>query len=349
MKKLFGAAIVLACLAALGATAMAAEEKVYNLNFTSVYMERHPTVQNSWLPWAETIKKRTNGRVTITFFNPNTLCPEPEIFDAVRKGQVDIGHNTVSRNQGKLTVPCVFDIPTVITYPPVAAEVFWRMVTEIPEIQAEFKGIKLLAVGVSAPTQLDLAKGNVLKLEDIKGKKILAGTGDQARLVRALGGNPVVMPVPDFYLSLSRNMADGCWLPRAPLRSYKISETLQSITVGNFAISGFWMGINQQTWDSLPADLQKIIEEESGLKLSIMNGQTIHDGDMADTKIMEKDGVKMNSLSPEERSRWLAITQPTMRDLWFGQMQNRKEVNAQKVYDHAQKIVQEVADKHGIK
>ena len=47
-----------------GAHSLAAEKvKTYELNFTSDYMDKHPTVRNAFLPWAKLVGERSGGRV----------------------------------------------------------------------------------------------------------------------------------------------------------------------------------------------------------------------------------------------------------------------------------------------
>ncbi|MDL2285683.1 TRAP transporter substrate-binding protein DctP [Desulfovibrio sp. OttesenSCG-928-F07] len=330
------------CLGTVG-VAHAASDKVYNLNMTGGYMDRHPTVQNAFIPWAERIKQRTNGKVVITYFNPNTLGPEGENFELARKGQIDIGHNHFARNPGRLLVSSVGDIPTEFTHPPAFSVALWRMYNEIPEMQKEFEGLKVLAFHSSAPVQFDwVIDKNITNVADVKGKKVLVASGEQARMVRAMGGNPMIIPVTDYYLSLSRNMADGCILPIAPLRSFKISEALKSITVCSYSVAGWWIGMNQNTWNSLPKEYQDIIMEESGEKLSYMGGRSIWDGDQVDVKFLQEQGVKMNVPSPEERAEWIRIATPAFKDEWFKKMSQRK-LPAQDIYDKAYQIRKDTA------
>ena len=57
MKK-----VLFAVLALLGVSvSSAAYAAPVELRFTSVYIDRHPVVQNAFIPWMEEIKKRTNG------------------------------------------------------------------------------------------------------------------------------------------------------------------------------------------------------------------------------------------------------------------------------------------------
>lgn len=324
--------------------ANAADDKVYNLNMTGGYMMQHPTVQNAFIPWAARIKERTGGKVNITYFNPNTLGPEAEHLELTKKGQIDIGHNHFARNPGRLLVSSVGDIPCEYTHPPAFSVALWRMYHEIPEMRKEYEGIKILGFHSSAPSQFNWAIDvDITSVKDVKGKKLLVSSGEQAKMVRSMGGNPMIIPVVDFYLSLSRNMADGCVLPTAPLRSFKISESLKSITVNSYTVAGWWIGINQSLWDSLPAEYQKIIEEESGEKLSYWGGRSIWDGDLADAEILKKDGIRFNRPSQAELDDWLKMATPAFKDEWFKKMGQRK-LPAQKIYDQAMQIRKECAD-----
>ncbi|MDL2285684.1 TRAP transporter substrate-binding protein DctP [Desulfovibrio sp. OttesenSCG-928-F07] len=344
LKKTFIGVFTLAITILFSAALFAADNKVYNLSMTGGYMDKHPTVQNAFIPWAERIKQRTGGKVIITYFNPNTLGPEIENFELTRKGQIDIGHNTFARNPGKHLVSTVADIPSLFTYPPAASIAMWRMYNEIPEMQKEYESVKLLAVHSSAPTQFNwVADVDINKVEGVKGKKILVHSGETARLVRNMGGNPMIVPVTDYYLSLSRKMADGCVLPIAPLRSFKISETLKSITVNSFSVGGWWIAMNINTWNSLPKEYQDIIMEESGEKLSYMGGRSIWDGDQRDIEVLKSEGVRLNYPTPEERAEWVNYAIPAFKDEWFKKVGQRK-LPAQRIYDDAQRILKECAD-----
>lgn len=346
MKKIVSSTLALLCMFAFSTQAAAADEKIYKLNMTTQYMEKHPVVQNVWLPWAETIKKETNGRVEITFFNPGTLCPEPEHFEATRKGQIDIGHNPTGRNQGRLPISVIADTPNVMTTPMAGAAAMWKLYQETPELQAEYKGIKIFAMHTSAPNVVDFAKGEAKKLEDMKGKRILVNNGENARMMRNLGANAIVTPVPDFYLSLSRNMADACYLPIAPLRSFKIDETLKSITVCNLSMGAFWFGMNEGVWNSLPKDIQAVFDKHTGLEFSIAIGQALYDGDQKDSKTLAANGVVLNKVTPQERQRWVKACEAEATKTWFKTMEQRKIKNAKQIHDRALAIFKEAEAKY---
>lgn len=337
-------ALTIAIILLLSAMAQAASDTVYNFSMSGGYMTQHPTVQNAFIPWAKRIKQRTGGKVNITYFDPNTLGAESESFEMVRKGQLDIGHSTFARNPGRLLISTVADIPNAVTHPPAASVAMWRMYNEIPEIKKEYDGVKLLAVHSSAPTQFNwVVDEDITKVSQVKGKKLLVTGGEPARMARSMGGSPLIVPVADFHLSLSRNMSDGCVLPIAPLRSFKISDSLKTITVNNLSVSGWWIAMSLTAWNSLPPEYQKIIEEESGEKLSYMGGRSVWDGDQQDMLALEKSGIRLNRVSQADRKEWLKIATPPYKDEWFKKM-NQRKLPAQRIFDTAMGIYQECAN-----
>jgi TRAP-type transport system periplasmic protein len=75
--------------------------KKIQMNFVSVCMNKHNTVVNGFKPWMEKINEKTNGKVKINYFDPNTLCPLKEIWNSTVTGAVDIGANYCPSNPGK--------------------------------------------------------------------------------------------------------------------------------------------------------------------------------------------------------------------------------------------------------
>ena len=106
------------------------------------------------------------------------------------------------------------------------------------------------------------SKKEIKKLEDLKGMKIRC-TGMAAKIVQALGATPVAMPMGDTYDALSRGVVDGSMAPQEALQGWKWGEVVK-FTIENFGSSystGMFVVMNKEKWNSLPPDIQKIIEQ----------------------------------------------------------------------------------------
>lgn len=282
----------------------------YELNFIAPYFDRHPTVVNVFRPWIKELADKTGGALEISYYAPNTICPEPEIMDSVAQGVVDMGGNTFGRNAGRLVITEVAQVPMLNKYPKTSAMAWWDVTQKYPQYFPEFeKDIKLLFVWTSALTQIHTMKKPVRTLEDLKGMKIIAWNSNSMETLKALGAVPMLQSSADTYLALERGMADGLLAPFAPLRSQKLTELLKYHTVCDLALSPFWGGINRDTYDGLPENLRKALDDSTGLEFSGTVGQSLEDGADVDVEwIREQGRSELIVLDAAERARWKDAT-----------------------------------------
>ena len=76
-----------------------------------------------------------------------------------------------------------------------------------------------------------------------------------------LSGLPVTIGLGDWYTSLERGLVEGIYFLFPVLPNFKGEDLFKYHTVVNASLGvNFWI-FNEKKWNSLPADLQKIIEE----------------------------------------------------------------------------------------
>lgn len=138
-------------------------------------------------------------------------------------------------------------------------------------------------------------------MDDIKGMRIKS-SGTSAKIVQALGGSPVTIPIPETYDALQKGLADGVLLNTDTLKSLKYGDhchcTLENTGIGYTL--GFFIGMNKQKWNQLPPDIQKIFEQVSQEYAEKM-GQAWDDADSEAKQFMIKTGGhKFATASKEE-------------------------------------------------
>lgn len=80
------------------------------------------------------------------------------------------------------------------------------------------------------------------------------------------------------------------------------------------------MVMNRKTWDSLPSDIQKSIDELSGLRISEIGGK-VFDMESAEAfKLLTERGIERYRLPPEELKRWKDAVAP-IKDWWVAETQ----------------------------
>ena len=327
MKK-----ILFAALAMLGVSVSTAYAAPVELRFTSVYIDRHPVVQNAFIPWMEEIKKRTNGEVVITYFNPGTICPNNEMFSSVKSGAVDIASNNTNVTNGALLLSDAANVPFLFQNTESASMSVWRISQKYPEWAHEFDGMKLLTQYTSALMMLHTTDEPITKFSDIRGKKITTVGGLDRDILRSFKANPIFVPLPDTYMSLSRGMADGCYLAIAPLRSFKITETIKYSVAEPIAASPMWLAMSNDAWNRLSPEQQAVFTETTGEVLARAIGRALDDGSNTDAKWMEENGHKFNYFSEEEKAKIVEAT-ADIGAKWIERAEKKGYANAAKILD----------------
>ena len=134
-------------------------------------------------------------------------------------------------------------------------------------IKDDFKDVKPLLIGLSGAYQLDMVNKKVEKFDDVKGLKLRSPSRTGAWYLEELGAEPVGMPLPDVPQSLSKNAIDGAVLPMEVFPAFKFQQLTKYTTEikggGGFGGSVLLLLMNKDKFNSLPKDLQAILEEST--------------------------------------------------------------------------------------
>lgn len=258
--------------------------------------------------WGKEIEKRTNGRVQVTVFPGGTLTPADKCYDGVVKGISDLGMSVPSYTMGRFPLSEVLDLPLGSK----TALVATRLVNDFYKKfnPKEFRDVKIMYFHAHGPGILHTRSKPINKLEDLRGVKIRA-TGTTAKVAAHLGATPVAMPMPETYDSISRGVADGVVCPVEALKGWKLGEVVKFSTQ-DFGASYnmlFFVAMNKDKWNSLPPDIQKIIEQvnEEWIEKHGRNWDAI---DKEGYDFIQKLGNKVIPLSKEENARWAKAMDP---------------------------------------
>jgi TRAP-type C4-dicarboxylate transport system substrate-binding protein len=287
-----------------------AQEKVITLN----YAHFMPIMTKQALlakDWCTEVEKRTNGRVKINFFPGSTLLGPPQMYDGVVKGIADVGWSFLSYTRGRFPLFEVVDLPlgykTGYTASKMANELYRKFKPK------ELDDAKLMYLFAHGPG-LMVTNRPVYKLEDLKGMKIRS-TGLSAKIVQALGGAPVGMPIAEAYDALMKGVTEGIVVPVEGLQQWKLAEVTKYVTESYgaaYTTCGFAI-MNKNKWNSLPPDIQKIIDQinEEWLEKTARLWDSM---DVEGKKFSEAKGIKFIPLSKEENARWVGKVKPLMDD-----------------------------------
>ena len=181
-------------------------------------------------------------------------------------------------------------------------------------------------------------------LDDLAGKKLRGPTRVITQMLAQLGAEPIGMPVPAVPEALSKGVIDGTVIPWEVTVPLKVSELVDSHTTvsGSHGLytATFAFAMNRASYDALPDDLKKVIDDNSGIGAAALFGKAMDAGDAKGLELAQATGKPIITLDETETERWRQAAQPVI-DAWIAEMEG-KGFDARGMIDEARALI----DKH---
>ncbi len=248
-----------------GATNSASTE-VFRWRLITTWPKNLPGLGTGPERMADMLREMSNGRLDIKVYGAGELVGAFEVFDAVSQGTAQMGHGAAYYWRGKLPVAAMFaTVPFGMTAQEMNAWLqygggmaLWR------EAYAPFNLVPL-ASGNSGQQMAGWFNKEINSVADLNGLHMrIPGLGGE--VLRRAGGAPVSLPGSEVFTSLQTGVIDATeWV--GPYNDL----TLGLHTAAKYYYYPGWHEpgptmeaiINQEAWDSLPRDLQLMLEVAS--------------------------------------------------------------------------------------
>lgn len=291
-----------------------------NLKFSSPWPPRHPQHTMLIEPWGKRISELTGGRVKVTLFPGQALGKAADHYDMAVKGICDIALTNPMYTPARFQLTSVFWLPFMVTSAEDTSVALWK--TYDKYFREEYNEVKVLWLYVHAPGQIFTRKKAINTLEDLKGMKIRATNPHIQETLKMLGASPVFIPVPEVYNALERGVVDGTAMPFEGLWVFKQHEVVDYAVVCNLYTMTFPIVMNKAKWESLPADVQKIMEDNIGLETSRQAGIVYDRTEESMKKKVLEHGVKVNELPAEDQAK-MQLAGREIREAWAKQAESK--------------------------
>jgi TRAP-type C4-dicarboxylate transport system substrate-binding protein len=287
--------------------------------------------------WADKIEAASEGRIKVDRFPSMQLGgTPPELLDQAIDGVADVVWTVVGYTPGRFPTTEVFELPFMVEDARAASCAYWTMFEEHME-DTEFKGVKILGTWVHGPGMFHTADP-VETPVDLEGMKIRGGSRLVNQLLTLAGATPVGMPVPAVPEGLSKGVIDGTTIPWEVTAALKIPELVENHTEfeGRALYNlTFVLAMNEGVFNGMSADLQTIVEDNSGMNFSVFAGGTQSDADGPAREIAVEMGNNIVTVS--DTSEWQALINP-LYDTWVADMKG-KGLDGQALIDQAKGLM----------
>jgi len=280
------------------------------------------------------VTERTNGLVTFRPYFSGAMGGPREIFPSVSSGMVHVGISRTAYYPGKFALASIDELPFTGYQMDARQKAYLRLLDEFPELEQEFSKQNLKYLGPlqsNAPSLF--SKEQIMQPGDFKGLKI-RGTGTSEILLKAWGGTPVNINIGDLYDSISRGTVVGAFgFPPQTGVAFALHEVCKYfIDTGTGALGLLSLVMNQDTYNKLPASVQKIFDEE-GKAVSEKYPEIRTGGIRKSIPKALAAGVEIVSMPEETQKRLAELGRADLHEKWVKAMAGKgiEEATARKL------------------
>ncbi len=312
--------------AAVAAAATAASAQEITLKFHHIWNPQAMASVNLITPWCNRIAAESAGKLKCQILPAMSGGGTPsQLVDRVKDGVDDLAITLPGYTAGRFPSTEVFELPFMSNSAEAGARASWDYINKYS--LKEFPGTKLLATWVHDEGYVHTNGRQVKTLADFKGLKMRAPTRQTNKLLAALGASPVGMPLPAIPDAVNKGTIDGFLLPWEVMPSLKLQEMVKFHTETDpsrpaLYSAVFVFAMNQARYDSLPAELKQVIDNNAGPALSQQIGKLWDNSQAAGRKAAQERGNSFYVVPASELDNWVKASAPLFDD-WVADMDKR--------------------------
>lgn len=290
-KRIYSATAMMGILALGLGVPTAKAETVLRMN--NWLPPQHAMLVGCVKPWIEQVAEATDGRVKIELTGSSLGAP-PRQYDMVEQGIVDIALGAHGYTPGRFDLTGVAELPFKGESGEARSVAFWRVNDKLLGEAGEYDNVKLLALYTTGTGIIMTSNKAVTSLDDYNGLKFRVGGGLASDINQKLGGVNVAAPAGEVREMMSQGVVDGTLLAPETYNSFDFKNVVNYRTEfpGGFYAAGFFIVMNQQSFDKLDQQDQEDLMSVSGENLSRLCGEAIDKADAAGFASMDEDGVQ---------------------------------------------------------
>lgn len=328
--KVIGALCGVSIIGLSSAQTATAEE----LSVATFVPPQHHTNTHMFKWFGEELAKRSGGTLTMKLYPAGQLGAGPvQQYKRVVEGVADITFGVAAYTPAIFPKSMLAILPGKPTNAIDSTKRIWSVFDE--HLADEYKDVKVLAVATVAGSLFASTK-DVSTMEGLKGAKLVPFAAMTSPIVKALGAVPVQMPVTQMYTGLSTGTIDATTASynniTPPWNFWDVSKYVVENVPVSFAVTFVLM--NKERYMSLSPEHRKIIDELSGLPMSIKGAESFDFADERSKKLIAKTKKSFEwvVVSDAERAKMDAAVKNGL-DAIFADYAGKGIANAKDIYN----------------
>ena len=324
--------VLIALAASLVVSTGALAQKPIILKVHSFSSPQAPEAVHHMLPLIDKIGKDSGGRLKLEFYPSMQLGGKvTDLIQQLEDGVVDIVITIPGATPNRFPLLQATDLPftnvgTSAGQTPAVLEWVQKWL-----VGNEFKGIKILHLHTTDAAVLHTRNKAVKSMADFAGMKTRVPGRFVGEAIKLLGATPVGVALPEVYESLQRGQLDAMTINWAIMTPYKLQEVTKFHMETPLYQNPIMTLMSQASFDKLPKDLQKVIDDNIGVAYSTGVAKKIDELTIPAKTAITDAGGTMYSLSADEAAKWRSTVAPVYK-LWVAEA-DKRGVPGQKMFD----------------
>lgn len=257
------------------------------------------------------VEARTGGAIDVEIYDSAQLYKDKEVPAAVGSGSIEAGVASLTRYVGDVPAVDIFYMPFLLNSDEKVRGAVAKgspVRTALEEAVAETGGQILYWQAYGGAVML--SKGGPIKTPaDLAGKKVRVFGKTLGDFVTAAGGAPTLISGSEQYLAYQRGTVDVGMTGVSGVKSRKLWEVMDTITVTNHADIEFVVVVNSKWWNGLSEEIRGQIEAAATVA-----EDTVRD-DMAGIEAAAYEAARENGMTiytptDAEIEAWKATSKP---------------------------------------
>lgn len=261
---------------------------------------------------AQELEKVSGGKLKMRTFGSANLGSDEQMQSALVGGAQEMMVGSTAPLAGMVKEFGVFDLPFLFNSEKEADAVLDGPLGQDLLKKLEAKGLVGLVYWENGFRNMTNSKRPITRAEDLQGIKLRVMQNQIALGVfNTLGANAVPMPFSELFTALETRTVDGQENPITTIQSSKFYEVQPYLTITRHVYTPWVVLASKKWWDTLSPDEQKLIRQAAASSRDFERQDSRADSTKA-MGTLEKNGMKINTVTPEEVARMRQKVQPVV-------------------------------------
>src|SRR5215204_2785649 len=269
--------------------------------------------------FAQQVKERTNGDVTVRIYPNNSLIEDPEQqYQAMEEGTTQMSVFPLDYASGDVPAFSITLMPAMVRDHAQAQNWQDAEIGRRVEEMTEENGVKVLTWVWNAGA-IGVKEGDpVVSPGDVQSGMVTRAAGPRVeQMLERVGFGLASMDSSEIYNAMQTGTLDSAITSTSSFSSYRLYEQVNSYTSPTGG-NTFWfmfepLIISMEEFEQLTPEQQKIFEEE-GAELQEYAYTASQEDDVRVDKEFEEAGVKVVPMDAKSFAEWQQVSQPVWDD-----------------------------------